>query len=84
MVILGVIIFGGVRRIAEVAELVVPFMAIGYFILALVAVGLHASQMPSVLREIIGSAMGFEPAIGGGIGSAVMFGVESHCFTVGL
>ena len=81
MVILGVIIFGGVRRIAEVAELVVPFMAIGYFILALVAVGLHASQMPSVLREIIGSAMGFEPAIGGGIGSAVMFGVKRGLFS---
>ena len=81
MVILGIIIFGGVRRIAEVAELVVPFMAIGYFILALVAVGLHASQMPSVLREIIGSAMGFQPAIGGGIGSAVMFGVKRGLFS---
>ena len=81
MVILGIIIFGGVRRIAEVAELVVPFMAIGYFILALVAVGMHASQIPSVLREIIGSAMGFQPAIGGGIGSAVMFGVKRGLFS---
>ena len=81
MVVLGVIIFGGVRRIAEVAEVVVPFMAIGYFLLAVVTLVMHAAELPRVLAEIFGSAFGLRPALGGGIGAAVLFGVKRGLFS---
>ena len=81
MVVLGVIIFGGVRRIAEVAEVVVPFMAIGYFLLAVVTLVMHAGELPRVLAEIFGSAFGLRPALGGGIGAAVLFGVKRGLFS---
>ena len=81
MVVLGVIIFGGVRRIAEVAEVVVPFMAIGYFLLALVSLVIHASEIPGVLAEIVRGAFGLKSALGGGIGAAVMFGVKRGLFS---
>lgn len=80
MVILGVIIFGGVKRIAEVAEVVVPFMAIGYFLLALVVLAMNATEIPRVLAEIFRSAFGLRPAIGSGIGAAVVFGVKRGLF----
>ena len=81
MVVLGVIIFGGVRRIAEVAEVVVPFMAIGYFLLAVVTLVMHAGELPRVLAEILSSAFGLRPALGGGIGAAVLFGVKRGLFS---
>lgn len=81
MVVLGVIIFGGVRRIAEVAEWIVPFMAIGYFLLALVALILHAGEVPRVLAEIVSGAFGLRPALGGGLGAAVLFGVKRGLFS---
>lgn len=81
MVLLGVIIFGGVRRIAEVAEVVVPFMAIGYFLLAVVTLVIHAAELPRVLAEILGDAFGLRPALGGGIGAAVLFGVKRGLFS---
>ena len=81
MVLLGVIIFGGVRRIAEVAEVVVPFMAIGYFLLAVVTLVIHAAELPRVMAEILGDAFGLRPALGGGIGAAVVFGVKRGLFS---
>lgn len=81
MVILGVIIFGGVKRIAEVAEVVVPFMAIGYFLLAVVVLAMHAAELPRVLADIMSSAFGLKPAIGGGLGAAVVFGVKRGLFS---
>jgi AGCS family alanine or glycine:cation symporter len=81
MVVLGVVIFGGVRRIAEVAELVVPFMAVGYFLLALVTVIIHLDQVPRVLADILGSAFGLRPALDGGIGAALRFGVKRGLFS---
>jgi amino acid carrier protein len=81
MVVLGVVIFGGVRRIAEVAELVVPFMAVGYFLLALVTVIIHLDQVPRVLADIFSSAFGLRPALGGGLGAALLFGVKRGLFS---
>jgi alanine or glycine:cation symporter, AGCS family len=70
-----------VRRIAEVAELVVPFMAVGYFLLALVTVVIHLDQVPRVLADILSSAFGLRPALGGGIGAALLFGVKRGLFS---
>ncbi len=79
--VLGLIIFGGIKRIAEVAEVVVPIMAIGYLVVALVVIGTNLGEVPAVLAYIVKSAFGLEPAIGGGIGAAILYGVRRGLFS---
>ena len=52
IVFLAIIIFGGVKRIARTAEVVVPFMAIGYIIVALIITFANISEVPNVLKLI--------------------------------
>lgn len=81
VVILGLIIFGGIRRIADVAEIVVPVMAIGYFIMALVVIGLNIQDVPAMFATIFRDAFGLEPAFAGGIGAAILMGVKRGLFS---
>lgn len=79
--IVGLIIFGGVKRIAQVAEILVPIMAGGYLLIALIVIGLNVADIPAMLTLIVKSAFGLEPAIGGGIGAAIMMGVKRGLFS---
>ena len=81
VVFLGFVFFGGMRRIAAVAEIVVPVMAVSYFACALLVIGLNLDRVPGVLATIVSSAFGFEPALGGGLGVAVMQGVKRGLFS---
>ena len=65
------IIFGGIKRIAKFAEVVVPFMAIAYLLLGLVVIVLNITEVPSVLGDIVLSAFGLKEAAGGAIGFTV-------------
>lgn len=67
----GVIIFGGIRRIARFAELVVPFMAVAYILMGLVVIGLNIADVPGTLVNIVASAFGAGEAIAGFAGYAV-------------
>ncbi|WP_376692274.1 alanine/glycine:cation symporter family protein [Wenzhouxiangella sp. EGI_FJ10409] len=80
-VVVGLTIFGGVQRISRVTEVVVPIMAIAYVIVALGVVGLNVDQVPAVVSLIVKSAFGLEPAVGGGIGAAIMMGVRRGLFS---
>ncbi|HRP97512.1 MAG TPA: alanine/glycine:cation symporter family protein [Rhodocyclaceae bacterium] len=79
--VLGLVIFGGIKRIAEVAEFVVPFMAIAYLLVALLVIGTNLAEVPATLMYIVRSAFGLEPAIAGGIGAAILFGVRRGLFS---
>ncbi len=81
VVILGLIIFGGVKRIADVAEIVVPVMAIGYFLMAIVVIGLNIDEVPAIFAMIFRGAFGLEPAFAGGIGAAILLGVKRGLFS---
>ena len=81
VVVLGLIIFGGIRRIATVAEFVVPLMAVGYVAIALVVIALNLGELPGVFALIVKSAFGLEPAFGGGMGAAIMMGVRRGLFS---
>lgn len=81
LAVLGVTIFGGVKRIAEVAEFVVPIMAVGYFVMALFVIVTNLGNIPSVFGLIFRSAFGLEQAISGGIGAAIIFGVKRGLFS---
>ena len=50
VIVLGLIIFGGIKRIATAAEIIVPVMAIGYIAIALVVILLNITAVPAALR----------------------------------
>ncbi|NCU17116.1 alanine/glycine:cation symporter family protein [Pallidibacillus pasinlerensis] len=79
--ILGLIIFGGVKRIASVADKVVPFMALGYIVLMLIILIAYIDQIPAMFKLIISSAFGFNEAFGGIVGAAVAWGVRRAIFS---
>lgn len=79
--LLGSIIFGGIRRIAIVSELIVPVMALGYLLMALLVIGLNITAVPAVLWHIVQSAFGLEAAFGGGLGVVIMQGVKRGLFS---
>ena len=80
-VILAFIIFGGVKRIAKFAEIIVPFMALAYIIIALVIVVMNIGELPNVLALIFKSAFGAEAAFGAVIGLAVEWGVKRGVYS---
>lgn len=76
-----VIIFGGVQRIAKVSSIIVPVMALGYIALALIIVIINIRQLPGVIELIVGHAFGWEQALGGGTGIALMQGIKRGLFS---
>lgn len=81
VIILGFIIFGGVRRIARAATLIVPFMAIVYIAVALIIIAIHITEVPAVFTLIISSAFGANSIFGGLVGSAIAWGVKRAIFS---
>ena len=79
--LLGFIIFGGVKRIARFAEIVVPFMAIAYILVALLIMALNASAVPEMLGLIFRSAFGLEAGFGAMLGLAVEWGVKRGIYS---
>lgn len=75
------IIFGGTQRIAHFAAMVVPFMAIGYLLLAIIILGINIEQVPAMFMLIIQNAFGWHQVAGGTIGIAVMQGVKRGLFS---
>ena len=80
-VILGVVIIGGVKRIAKVASIVTPLMAFGYIIMSLVVVVFHIQDVPAVFVTIFKSAFGITPVAGGIIGTTIAMGVKRGIFS---
>ena len=75
------IAFGGIQRIAHVSSILVPVMAIGYFILALVVVIMNYDLVPHVIKLIIENAFGFGQVAGGGLGMTIMIGIRRGLFS---
>lgn len=81
VVLLAFIIFGGVRRIAHFAEIVVPFMALAYIVVAAVIVAMNIGQLPAMLALIVKSAFGLDAGFGGLLGLAVQWGVKRGVYS---
>jgi AGCS family alanine or glycine:cation symporter len=80
-VLTGFIVYGGIKRIAKAADVIVPIMAIGYIGLALLVIVLNIFDLPRVLWSILTSAFGFNEAVAGGIGAAIANGVRRGLFS---
>lgn len=78
VLLLGFIIFGGIKRIARFSEVVVPFMALAYILIALVIVALNINQLPGILATIVGDAFTPMAGFGAAIGWGVKRGVYSN------
>ena len=75
------IVFGGIQRIAHVSAILVPVMAVGYFLLAVFIVVTNITIVPHVLKIIVEDAFGLSQVVGGGIGVAMMNGVKRGLFS---
>jgi alanine or glycine:cation symporter, AGCS family len=78
---LGLVIFGGVKRIGKVAEILVPFMAAAYILMAVIIIGLNITEVPGVIRLILGAAFNLEPAFAGVFGMALSWGIKRGIYS---
>ncbi len=76
--VLGFIIFGGVKRIAHVTQVVVPFMALGYITMALVIIAMNITALPGIVAMIVTDAFTPMAGVGAAIGWGVKRGVYSN------
>ncbi|GHA73441.1 alanine/glycine:cation symporter family protein [Cognatilysobacter bugurensis] len=79
--VLALIIFGGVKRISRFAEVVVPFMALGYMGVAVYIVIANADALPAMISLVFRSAFGAEAAFGGMLGLAIQWGVKRGIYS---
>lgn len=81
----AVILLGGLKRVAAVAEKLVPAMALLYIVGALTVVGVHITAVPAALAAIVKGAFGLQAAGGGvvgyGLSRAITWGFKRGAFS---
>ena len=75
-VLLFIVISGGIKRIAKTAELIVPFMTIGFILMTVIVMIMRIKEIPAAFGLIISSAFGANALFGGLLGTAVLWGVK--------
>ncbi|SLM94660.1 alanine/glycine:cation symporter family protein [Brevibacterium yomogidense] len=70
------IVVGGMRRVANVAQNMVPVMAAIYLLIGLIVVGMNFGELPRVFGQMFEGAFSPQAAVGGGIGAAIVNGVQ--------
>ena len=76
--VLGFIIFGGVKRIAHVTQIIVPFMALGYILMALGIIIYHIADLPAIIALIFSDIFNPMAGVGAAIGWGVKRGIYSN------
>ncbi|SFV50429.1 amino acid carrier protein alsT [hydrothermal vent metagenome] len=77
----GLVIFGGLKRIANVAQVIFPFMALGYLFVALFVTLVNYDQIPAMFGDIFAQAFGIEQAGSGALGFMIMQGIKRGLFS---
>jgi len=80
-ILVGLVIIGGIKRIAKVASIVVPFMAVAYCGVAIIILITNIEQIPSAFGTIINLALNPVAVGGGAIGAAMQYGVARGVFS---
>ncbi len=85
MLLVGAVVLGGIKRIASVASLLVPIMALSYILLSFLVILMNIEQVPGALVTIVDSALNGSAAAGGFAGAtvwaALRFGVARGIFS---
>lgn len=80
-IVLGIVVYGSIKRIAHIAEMLAPAMCAVYILAALIIVGLNITKLPGIFLMIIQSAFGVHAVLGGILGSAVSWGVKRGIYS---
>ena len=81
VILTGIVIFGGIKRIGSAAEFIVPFMGGAYILMAVVIIIANIGDLPRVLALIFKSAFGAEASFGGILGSTIAWGVKRGVYS---
>ncbi|WP_439295050.1 alanine/glycine:cation symporter family protein [Lonepinella sp. BR2882] len=85
VVLSGLIIFGGIKRIGGFSAKVVPTMALFYLIIAVIILGMNISKVPTILSDIVASAFDFSAMAGGFFGAvlskSMLMGIKRGLFS---
>lgn len=71
-VLVGLVVIGGLRRIASVSEKVIPAMVVVYVVFSLILIGANITKLPDALLIIVQSAFGLQAAAGGMLGAIIV------------
>ncbi|MFA8300103.1 MAG: alanine/glycine:cation symporter family protein [Hyphomicrobiales bacterium] len=80
-IVVGIVIFGGIKRIGKVAGKLVPFMVALYIICVLVIIGVNIQNVPSSFVLIFKDAFSGNAVLGGALGSIIVIGVKRAAFS---
>jgi len=81
IILLGIIVFGGTKRLGKAAEIIVPFMAAAYILVALIVMAFNIDKVPGMFVLIFKSAFGAEQAFAGILGLAIQWGVKRGIYS---
>ncbi len=74
-------VFGGIKRITRFSEVIVPIMAVGYLLIAVVVIVLNFEKIPELISLIVTEAFTPSSAIGGGLGAVMLQGAKRGMFS---
>lgn len=80
-ILTGLVIFGGIKRIANFSSIVVPIMALGYIIVVIIVLAINITHIPTLIGLIIKNAFGVQAAAGGAMGVAMLQGVKRGLYS---
>ena len=80
-ILTGLVIFGGVQRIAKVSEVIVPVLAGLYILVAIFIVVTNIGQLPGILKMIFESAFDFRSVSMGTMGAMMLTGIKRGLFS---
>lgn len=81
VIITAMVIFGGLKSIANVSQIIVPVMAIFYILIAIYVLIINITEVPGMISLIFSNAFGIREVAGGGFGAAIMMGIKRGLFS---
>lgn len=79
--VVGLVVFGGIRRIAQVASRLIPFMVSVYMLAAIMVLFSHISEIPNLIGFIIRDAFTGDAVLGGAVGAVIATGIRRAAFS---
>lgn len=76
VIAVGLVVIGGLKRIAMVTEKLVPFMVIVYFIGAIIIICMHVTKIPAIFAAIFRGAFSLRAVAGGGFGAGIALAMK--------
>lgn len=77
----GIIIFGGVHRVAKVSEVIVPIFAVLYILVSLFVVVTNIGEIPGIIKTIFESAFGLREMAVGSMSGMILVGIKRGLFS---